>query len=86
VILESIVVGNLETNCYIFGSAKEKEVVIIDPGGSPELILSVLYGLTARVRYISPRIARSRGVQGRRSAFTAPIARCSSTPVRISPI
>jgi glyoxylase-like metal-dependent hydrolase (beta-lactamase superfamily II) len=52
VILESIVVGNLETNCYIFGSAKEKEVVIIDPGGSPELILSVLYGLTARVRYI----------------------------------
>ncbi len=51
-ILESIVVGNLETNCYIFGSAKEKEVVIIDPGGSPELILSVLYGLTARVRYI----------------------------------
>ena len=51
-ILERIVVGNLETNCYIFGSAKEKEVVIIDPGGSPELILSVLYGLTARVRYI----------------------------------
>jgi glyoxylase-like metal-dependent hydrolase (beta-lactamase superfamily II) len=52
VILERIVVGNLDTNCYIFGSAKEKEVVIIDPGGSPELILSVLYGLTARVRYI----------------------------------
>ncbi|MCK4597220.1 MBL fold metallo-hydrolase, partial [bacterium] len=51
-ILERIVVGNLETNCYIFGSAKEKEVVIIDPGGSPELILSVLYGLTARARYI----------------------------------
>ncbi len=51
-ILERIVVGNLETNCYIFGSAKGKEVVIIDPGGSPELILSVLYGLTASVRYI----------------------------------
>lgn len=25
---------------------------MIDPGGSPELILSVLYGLTAQVRYI----------------------------------
>jgi len=52
VILERIVVGNLETNCYIFGSSREKEVTVIDPGGSPELILSVLYGLTARVRYI----------------------------------
>ena len=51
-ILERIVVGNLETNCYIFGSSREKEVTVIDPGGSPELILSVLYGLTARVRYI----------------------------------
>lgn len=51
-ILEKIVVGNLETNCYIFGSVREKEVAVIDPGGSPELILSVLYGLTARVRYI----------------------------------
>jgi len=27
-------------------------VTVIDPGGSPELIISVLYGLTARVRYI----------------------------------
>lgn len=27
-------------------------MAVIDPGGSPELILSVLYGLTARVRYI----------------------------------
>jgi glyoxylase-like metal-dependent hydrolase (beta-lactamase superfamily II) len=52
VILERIIVGDLETNCYIFGSSREKEVVIIDPGGSPELILSVLYGLTAQVRYI----------------------------------
>ncbi len=51
-ILERIVVGDLETNCYIFGSNREKEVAIIDPGGSPELILSVLYGLTAQVRYI----------------------------------
>ena len=51
-ILERIVVGDLETNCYIYGSEKEKEVVVIDPGGSPERILSVLYGLTAKVRYI----------------------------------
>lgn len=27
-------------------------MVVIDPGGSPELILSVLYGLMARARYI----------------------------------
>jgi hydroxyacylglutathione hydrolase len=52
VILERIIVGDLETNCYIYGSSKEKEVVVIDPGGHVERILAVLYGLTAQVRYI----------------------------------
>jgi glyoxylase-like metal-dependent hydrolase (beta-lactamase superfamily II) len=49
VILERIVVGNLETNCYIFGSSRNKEVVVIDPGGDVERIMAVLYGLAAQV-------------------------------------
>jgi glyoxylase-like metal-dependent hydrolase (beta-lactamase superfamily II) len=52
VILERIIVGDLETNCYIYGSEKDKEAVVIDPGGSPERILSALYGLATNVLYI----------------------------------
>lgn len=31
-ILDSIIVGDMSTNCYLFGSAKTRHVVIIDPG------------------------------------------------------
>jgi len=52
VILEHIIVGDLQTNCYIYGSSTYKEVIVIDPGGDVERILAVLYRLTARVRSI----------------------------------
>jgi glyoxylase-like metal-dependent hydrolase (beta-lactamase superfamily II) len=51
-ILEMIVVGDLQTNCYIFGSSLNREVVVIDPGGQGELILSALDRLQARVSSI----------------------------------
>ena len=51
-ILEHIVVGDLQTNCYIYGSTAQKEVIVIDPGGDVERIVAVLYRLTARVRSI----------------------------------
>jgi len=35
-ILETIVVGEMEANCYIFGSDEGKEVVLIDPGADYE--------------------------------------------------
>jgi len=35
-ILETIVVGEMEANCYIFGSDEEREVVLIDPGADYE--------------------------------------------------
>jgi len=41
-ILRHIVVGLLETNCYIFGSAKTKEVILIDPGDDYEVLSEVL--------------------------------------------
>src|SRR3970282_821940 len=37
-ILERIVVGPFEVNCYIFGDAKTKEAVAIDPGENFPLI------------------------------------------------
>lgn len=42
-ILERIVVGPFEVNCYIFGDAKTKEVVVIDPG-----IIFQLFGRPSR--------------------------------------
>jgi glyoxylase-like metal-dependent hydrolase (beta-lactamase superfamily II) len=38
-IFKKLVVGALATNCYIFGSKKTNELVIIDPGGNAEAII-----------------------------------------------
>ena len=38
-IFKKLVVGPLATNCYIFGSKKTSEVVIIDPGGNADVII-----------------------------------------------
>jgi hydroxyacylglutathione hydrolase len=40
--LKKLIVGALGTNCYIFGSESNKEVVIIDPGGNPNDIKGVI--------------------------------------------
>lgn len=39
-IFEKLIVGPLGTNCYIFGSDKTNEVVVIDPGGNAEAIIT----------------------------------------------
>ena len=41
-ILKSVSVGNYSTNCYIFGSDRTKEVVIIDPGAEIKKIVAVI--------------------------------------------
>ncbi|NQT94918.1 MAG: MBL fold metallo-hydrolase [Candidatus Omnitrophica bacterium] len=41
-ILHHLVVGPLETNCYIFGSARTKEVLIIDPGADYDKIRTLI--------------------------------------------
>ncbi len=47
-ILKRLIVGPLGTNSYIFGSSKSKEVVIIDVGGEPEVIIKVIEELKAK--------------------------------------
>ena len=39
-IFKKLIVGALGTNCYIFGSDKTNEVVVIDPGGNAETIIN----------------------------------------------
>jgi hydroxyacylglutathione hydrolase len=41
-ILETIVVGMLETNCYVLGCERTRQAIVIDPGDDPSDILEVL--------------------------------------------
>ncbi|MBL7081560.1 MAG: MBL fold metallo-hydrolase [Candidatus Omnitrophica bacterium] len=47
-ILKTVVVGSMQANCYIFGSDKTKDVVVIDPGDDYEKISTCLNGLNAK--------------------------------------
>ncbi len=38
-IVETIAVGPLGANCYIFGCLEDKVAIVIDPGGEPERII-----------------------------------------------
>jgi hydroxyacylglutathione hydrolase len=51
-ILKALVVGPLETNCYILGDEKSKEAVVIDPGGDFAEIDGQLKELDLKVKYI----------------------------------
>jgi len=47
-ILDLLVVGEIETNCYILGSETERVCAIIDPGGEPERILARMHEFDLR--------------------------------------
>ncbi len=49
---KKLVVGPLNTNCYIIGSEKTDEAVIVDPGGEPEKIFRSVVKGNLRVKYI----------------------------------
>jgi len=51
-ILKTLLVGPLETNCYILGDEKSKEAVVIDPGGDFEEIEKQVEESNLRVKYI----------------------------------
>ncbi|HEY4686972.1 MAG TPA: MBL fold metallo-hydrolase, partial [Candidatus Subteraquimicrobiales bacterium] len=48
--VESLVVGELQTNCYIISSGAE--AVIIDPGAEPQQILDILKSKGLNLKYI----------------------------------
>ncbi len=41
-IIHKVIVGPLETNCYIAADEKTKEAIIIDPGDEPEKIFTII--------------------------------------------
>lgn len=48
----TLVVGELEVNCYLVGDAKKNEWLIIDPGGEGKEILETIAGKKAGIKFI----------------------------------
>ncbi len=51
-IVERLVVGALQTNCYIVGDAASGEAIVIDPGGNADRILETLERLKLKAKLI----------------------------------
>ena len=49
-IIKKLIVGELETNCYILGDESSKEGIVIDPGGDFKLIEKALKEFCRSVR------------------------------------
>ncbi len=50
--VRKLVVGDLQTNCYILGDEKTKEGVVIDPGGDIDEIERVIQKEDLNIKYI----------------------------------
>ncbi len=50
--LETVVVGELQMNCYIFGCAETREAVIIDPGGDAAQIIATADQIGAKIKMV----------------------------------
>ncbi|HEX9912764.1 MAG TPA: MBL fold metallo-hydrolase, partial [candidate division Zixibacteria bacterium] len=51
-IFKTLIVGELETNCYVLGDEKTREGVVIDPGGEPKEIEKAIEKLNLEIKYI----------------------------------
>ena len=51
-IIVTLPVGLIQTNCYVVGCEETKEGVIIDPGGDPDRILAEVQRQGLTVRYV----------------------------------
>jgi glyoxylase-like metal-dependent hydrolase (beta-lactamase superfamily II) len=51
-IIETIVVGPLQVNCYLVGCEKSREAAVIDPGDDVERILAALKSADLKAEYI----------------------------------
>ena len=51
-ILKTLPVGIIQTNCYIVGCEETHEGVVIDPGGHPKRILDTIEQNNLTIRYV----------------------------------
>ncbi|MEW6110421.1 MAG: MBL fold metallo-hydrolase [Nitrospirota bacterium] len=50
--IENIMVGPLQSNCYIIYDEKSLEAIVVDPGDEPEKIISVIEDKKLKINYI----------------------------------
>jgi hydroxyacylglutathione hydrolase len=63
-ILDQIIVGPLQVNCYIVGDEETRETAVIDPGDSPGKVLALLNQHRLRLKFIINTHAHFDHVQG----------------------
>lgn len=51
-LIDRIMVGQLQSNCYIVHDEKSLQAMVVDPGGEPDRILRVIRGKKLEVVYI----------------------------------
>ena len=51
-IIRSLLVGLIQTNCYLIGDETTGEGAVIDPGGDPDIILSAIDEEALTIQYI----------------------------------
>lgn len=51
-IIHTLLVGLIQTNCYLIGDGATQEGAVIDPGGDPDLILAAIKAEGLAIRYI----------------------------------
>ncbi len=51
-IFKTLVVGMLDTNCYLLGCQKTGEAVVIDPGFEGQAIIDEIHRLALKIKYI----------------------------------
>lgn len=51
-IIRSLAVGPLESNCYIVGDEDSKQAMIVDPGDEPDMIMDIVKANGLSVEYI----------------------------------
>jgi hydroxyacylglutathione hydrolase len=51
-IIKNLVVGHLESNCFVIADEKTKEALLIDPGDEPDRILDLLTKNNLKLKYI----------------------------------
>jgi len=52
VILKTLIVGDLQTNCYIMGCLTSKEAIVIDPGANAQAIFDELGALDLKLKSV----------------------------------